>query len=62
MERLPDQHITEYARQLDRRQRDCIRMKTTISESDKVDLFVKNMYTSRLYEEKFLVEWEALVD
>ena len=58
----PDQHITAYARQLDKRQRDCIRLKTTISESDKVDFFVKNMYDSGLYEAKFLEEWEAAVD
>jgi hypothetical protein len=37
-------------------------LKTTISESDKVDFFVKNMYDSGLYEAKFLEEWEASVD
>ena len=58
----PDQHITAFARQLDKRQRDCLRIKAPVSDSDKVDHFVSSMYTSNLFEAKFLKEWEASLD
>ena len=58
----PDQHITAFARQLDKRQRDCLRINAPVSDSDKVNRFVSSMYDSTLFEAKFLEEWEASVD
>ena len=58
----PDQHITALAYQLDKRQRDCLRIKAPVSDSDKVDHFVSSMYTSNLFEAKFLEEWKASDD
>ena len=50
---MPNQDITAFARQLDKRQQDCAKLKTSVSENDKVDFFVKNMYDCNLFEAKF---------
>ena len=58
----PDQNITTFALQLDTRQRDCAKLKTSISKTDKFDFFVKNKDDCGLFEVKFLEEREALTD
>ena len=58
----PNQHIKPYARQLDRRQRDCTTLQADVSDKDKVTHFVQQMYQSGFFEEDFLEEWEASAD
>ena len=58
----PDQHITAFAHQLDTRQRDCAKLKSSISKTDKGEFFVKNRYDCGLFEAKFFEERETLTD
>ena len=62
MEQLPRPTHQCICPQLDTRQKECAKLKTSISETDKVELFVKNMYDCGLFEVKFFEEWEALTD
>ena len=50
----PDAHVTTFARQLDRLQVDCKDNGVTITNDDKVDHFVAQMYACGLFEAKFL--------
>ena len=51
---LPNQHINMYARQLDRRQRDCATLRADVSDTDKVTHFFQQMYQSGLFKANFL--------
>ena len=53
----PNHHITTYDRQLDKRQQDCIKLKTAVANTNKVNYFVKDMYDCGLFESKLLEEW-----
>ena len=53
----PDQQITTYNRQLNKRQQDCIKLKTAVANTNKVNYFVKDMYDCGLFEAKLLEEW-----
>ena len=41
---------------------ECAKLKNSISETDKVEIFVKNMYDCGLFKVKFFEEWEALTN
>ena len=58
----PNTHITTFARQLDRRQVECATNQVTITDSDKVDHFVAQMYLWDIFESKFLDDWEEAQD
>ena len=58
----PNTHITTFAQQLDRRQVKCAKNQVTISDSDKVDHFVAQMYLCEIFESKFLNDWEEALD
>ena len=53
----PDAHVTTFARQLDRHQVECKEHGVTITNDDKVDHFVAQMYACGLFEAKFLDDW-----
>ena len=50
----PNTNITTFARQLDRRQVECKDHGITVTEADKVDHFVEQMYACDLFEATFL--------
>ena len=54
----PGAHVTTFARQLDRSQVECKDHGVTVTEADKVDHFVSQMYGCNLSEAKFLDDWE----
>ena len=54
----PYAHVATFERQLDRRQVDCKYHGFTITNNDKVDHFVAQMYACGLFEAKFLDDWE----
>ena len=54
----PYAHVTTFACQLDRRQVECKYRGVTITNNDKVDHFVAQMYACGLFEAKFLDDWE----
>ena len=53
-----DAHIPTFPRQLERRQVECGDHGVTVTEADKVDHFVSQMYACNLSEEMFLDDWE----
>ena len=58
----PDQHITSFARQLDRWQHNCAKLKKSMSETGKVDLFCKKHVRLRTFRAKFLEDWEVAMN
>ena len=50
--------ITAYERTLDRNQITCLDLSVPINTSDKVQIYVKNMYMSDMFEERKMTEWE----
>ena len=58
----PEAHVTTFARQLDRRQVECKDHGVTITNNDKIDHFVAQMYAFGLLEAKFLDNWEGTAD
>jgi len=54
----PNAHVTTYARQLDRRQVECGELNVTISDGDKILQFIGEMFASKLFDRKFLDDWE----
>ena len=58
----PNTHITTLARQLNRRQVECATKQVTITDSDKVDHFVAQMYLCDIFESKFLDDLEEAQD
>ena len=55
-------HVTTSAHQLDRRQVEYKDHGVTVTDNDKVDHFVAQMYACCLFEAKFLDEWEETAD
>ena len=53
----PEVHVTTFLRQLDRRQVECEDHGVTITNDDKVDHFVAQMYACGLFEAKLLDNW-----
>ena len=51
--------INMYARQMDRRQRDCATLRADVSNTDKVTHFFQQIYQSGLFKANFLEKWEA---
>ena len=49
----PNQHVNTYNRQLDRRQQDCVTLKSDISNTEKVTYFLQQIYQSGLFEADF---------
>ena len=58
----PEAHVITFARQLDRRQVECEDHGVTITNDDKVDHFVAQMYVCGLFKNKFLDDWEETAD
>ena len=58
----PNTHITTFARQLYQRKVECAKNLVTITDSDKVDHFVAQMYLCDIFESKFLDDWEESLD
>ena len=58
----PNDHITTFARQLNRRQTECLDHGVTITEAEKVVHFIEQMYTCGLFEARFLDDWEESLD
>ena len=54
----PKAHVTTYARQLDRRQVECRELNVTIADDDKILHFIGEMFASKLFDRKFLDDWE----
>ncbi len=54
----PDAHVSTYARQLDKRQIECSELKVPVSDGDKLLHFIGQMFSSDLFERKFLDDWE----
>ena len=54
----PDAHVSTYARQLDKRQIECSELKVPVSDADKLLHFIGQMFSSDLFERKFLDDWE----
>ena len=50
--------ITAYKRALDRNQITCLDLNVPINDSDKVQIYMENMYMSDMFEERKLTEWE----
>ena len=55
-------HVTTFARQLDMRQVECKDYVGTVTNNNKVDHFVAQMYACDLFEEKLLDNWEETAD
>ena len=51
-------HVTTFARQLDMHQVECKYHGVTVTNDDKVDHFVAQMYACGLFEARFLDNWE----
>ena len=58
----PNTHITTFAQQINQRQVECAKNQVTITDSDKVDHFVAQMYLCDIFESKFLDDWEEALD
>ena len=58
----PNAHVTTFARQLDRRQTECLDHGVTITDAEKVVHFIEQMYTCGLFEARFLDDWEESTD
>ncbi len=54
----PDAHVSTYARQLDRRQAECLELEVAISDDDKILHFVGQMINSDVFDRKFIDDWE----
>lgn len=54
----PDAHVTTYARQLDRRQAECLELDVVITDDDKILHFVGQMIDSDVFDRKFTDDWE----
>ena len=55
-------HVAIFVRQLDRRQVECEDHGVTVTNDNKVDHFVAQMYAGGLLENKFLSDWEETAD
>ena len=53
-----DAHISTFARQPERRQVECKYHGVMVTNDDKVEYFVSQMYVCGLFEKKFLDDWE----
>ena len=58
----PEVYVTTFALQLDRRQVECKDHEVTVTNDDKVDQFVAQMYVCGMFEAKFLNDWEETAD
>ena len=58
----PNTHIKTFSQQLDRQQVECAKNMVTITDSEKVDHFVAQMYICDIFESKFLNNWEESMD
>ena len=58
----PETHVATFARQLDMRQIDCEYHRVTITNNNKVDYFVEQVYACGLSEAKFMYNWEETAD
>ena len=58
----PDAHVTTFARKLDRRQIKFEDHGVAVTEYDKLEYFVSQMYACGLFEEKFLDNWTDSTD
>ena len=58
----PKSHITTFARQLEFRQSICKENLVIITDTDKFDHFVAQMYLSDIFESKLLDNWEDGTD
>ena len=58
----PNSRVTTFARQLKLRQAKCKGNLVIITNADKVDHFVAQMYLSDIFESKFLDDWEDGTD
>ena len=54
----PEAHVSTYARQLDRRQAECLELEVAISDDDKILHFVGQMINSDVFDRKFIDDWE----
>jgi len=50
--------ITAYERALDKNQITCLDLGVPINDSDKVQIYMENMYMSDMFEERDMTEWE----
>jgi hypothetical protein len=50
--------ITSFERALDKSQAVCLELEVPVNDSDKVQIYVENMYVSDMFDEKEMVEWE----
>ena len=53
----PEAYVTTFARQLDRHQVECEDHGVTVTNNEKVDHIVAQMYACGLFEAKFLDDW-----
>ena len=58
----PEAHFTTFTRQLDRQQVECEYHGVTITNDDKVDHFLVQMFACGLFQAKFLDYWEETSD
>ena len=58
----PEAHVTSFARRLDRCQVECEYHGVTVTNEDKLDHFLDQMYTCGLFKAKFLDDWEEKYD
>ena len=58
----PEANITTFSLQLDRHQVDCKDHGVTVTNENKVDHFVSQMYACGLFEAKFMEDWEETSD
>ena len=54
----PDTHITTFDSQLEMRQVECKDHRVTVTEAEKVNHFVAQMYACNLIKAKYLDDWE----
>jgi len=52
--------VTTYTRQLNRRQVECGKLNVTITDDDKILQFIGEMFASKLFDRKFLDDWEDM--
>ena len=50
--------ITAYERALDKNQITCLELGVPINDSDKVQIYIENMYACDMFDEKEMTEWE----
>ena len=51
-------HITKFARELDKQQKLCRDINVPAEDNTKIQIYVKNMYTSKMFDDKEMREWK----